>query len=485
MEFIEFQRLALSSLMNSQEDNGSWLNDEAATSAAIGVLLEEMFGPFASWRHSWIGSYLQECGINSWPLMFSYGVETREEGVSQQKLDAVWKGMNFGRDFNFQKNPWSLIRWRHLYNFVDFDARGIYVDRGNIDEFLEHYSFDSANPWLLAQYGKYLLFADRSFIDVDWQLEKSADVITIIKNLISFCEDNYWNSKSISPQENTAIISQFLFHPGVFHLISMMKNYDLLEAEDILENDINTLQIKVIEWILSCQKPDGSWLNSHEVTTHCVYALVTPLENIEDRVSLPKERMAAIESALLWLLSDDVVNKWDSFRSYSQIEVLALLQKISSSKLLHEFFKSVQISSTRVTRNVFVSYGGCDRDFALRLAKDLEARGLRIWFAEWDIDYGDDVVEEIQNGLEETQKFLIVLSPEAIERKWVRQELSTAFHNALDGKESVVIPVMYKPCQPPPFVRTKKWADFTNNEAYDENIENLARRLSDKKIKRA
>jgi TIR domain len=38
------------------------------------------------------------------------------------------------------------------------------------------------------------------------------------------------------------------------------------------------------------------------------------------------------------------------------------------------------------------------------LAKDLETAGIRVWFAEWDLDYGDDVVEEIQKGLNTTRK---------------------------------------------------------------------------------
>ena len=118
------------------------------------------------------------------------------------------------------------------------------------------------------------------------------------------------------------------------------------------------------------------------------------------------------------------------------------------------------------------------------MASDLEARGIRVWFAEWDIDYGDDIVEEIQKGLDETTKFLIVLSPEAVERKWVRQELSTAFHQALDGANIVVIPIMFKQCKPQAFVRTKKWADFTDINKYDANVADLARRLRQRTIKR-
>lgn len=108
MQYHDFQRLAVAYLVGSQQDNGSWLNDEAATCAALEVL---MFGPLASWRHSWIGSYMRDGSINSWPLMFSYGCCTHEDGVSEQKLAAVWNGINFGRKRNNGSNLWLSIKW--------------------------------------------------------------------------------------------------------------------------------------------------------------------------------------------------------------------------------------------------------------------------------------------------------------------------------------------------------------------------------------
>lgn len=131
---------------------------------------------------------------------------------------------------------------------------------------------------------------------------------------------------------------------------------------------------------------------------------------------------------------------------------------------------------------VFISYGGCDSEIATLIAEHLEKRGIRVWFAAWDIDYGEDIVRSIETGLESTNTFIIVLSPEALERDWVRQELSSAYYQALSGPGKQIIPIMYKKCKLPAFIRTKKWLDF--KIPYIKPLEELTRAVRKKAIKR-
>jgi hypothetical protein len=138
---------------------------------------------------------------------------------------------------------------------------------------------------------------------------------------------------------------------------------------------------------------------------------------------------------------------------------------------------STEVDGSVYSPEVFISYGGPDAAFAKRLAKDIEAAGIRVWFAEWDLDYGDDVVEEISNGLSATSKFLIVLSPKGIQRPWVRKELSAAFQQALAGPGKLILPVMYRQCQPPPFLAAHRWLDFTVDKQYASHLGELTRRL--------
>jgi hypothetical protein len=395
-----------------------------------------------------------------------------------EKLAAVWNGMNYGRKRS-ETSKWLAIKWFSLFAFTDFDWRPP-------DDFLEEAATDKKldEPWLLAQLAKYFLFADR-YVDLEDQLERSLVMIPLMKRLISSVHTNHWISKNVSPQETTAIVSQFLFHPGVQIFLAKVRDKLPGKVESGLSEEIEALRTPVFAWLANDQRDDGSWEGSPAITAHCVEALTTSLENqkSEDGSNYVVDKSSVV-CALQWLLSDQVINWWDELRSYQQIGVLLLLKKLSSVALFSDVFDGAVVSSQRVTRDVFISYGGVDREFAHRLATDLESRGIRVWFAEWDIDYGDDIFEEIQKGLDETTKFLIVLSPESVGRRWVRQELSAAFHRALDLANTVVIPIMFKQCEPPAFVRTKKWADFTDPDRYNVNIIDLARRLKIRKIKR-
>lgn len=127
------------------------------------------------------------------------------------------------------------------------------------------------------------------------------------------------------------------------------------------------------------------------------------------------------------------------------------------------------------TPPVFLSYGGCDSDIATQIATHLESQGLRVWFAPWDIDYGDDVIRRIEQGLEVCRTFLILLSPESLERPWVRQELSSALSKALNEPGREIIPIRYKPCELPAFLSTRKWLDL--KVPYLDPLNDLCRRL--------
>jgi hypothetical protein len=325
MRYEEFQRLAIASLVGRQEENGSWLNDEAATCAALEVLLEDMFGPLASWRHSWIGSHVRGHGINSWPLMFSYGPTTREEGVSEQKLAAVWNGISFGCARLDKSNLWLSIKWNNLFSFIDFDAR---PDSHALEE--ASTNVKSEDPWLLAQLAKYFLFADRAYIDRKYQLERCHVLIPLIRQLISSAESDHWTSKNLSLEETTAIVSQFLFHPGVPIFLEEIRNEESKTMDKRWLQELDSLRASVFSWIRSRQSSEGSWEGSPAITTHCVEALITSLENREGLDTISDENKTVVVRAIEWLLSDQVITWWDNLRSYEQIQTLLLLKKLSS-----------------------------------------------------------------------------------------------------------------------------------------------------------
>lgn len=88
---------------------------------------------------------------------------------------------------------------------------------------------------------------------------------------------------------------------------------------------------------------------------------------------------------------------------------------------------------------VFISYSRNDMDFVQRLAADLQRADLDVW---WDLSdiQGSDVWErKIEEGLNSSQYFIVVLSPASLESRWVRREYLSA-----DIKKIKIIPLRLK-----------------------------------------
>ena len=122
----------------------------------------------------------------------------------------------------------------------------------------------------------------------------------------------------------------------------------------------------------------------------------------------------------------------------------------------------------------FISYSHKDREIADYIADELRARGVDVF-----IDYkklkSGDYVEQLGVQIEQQEFFLVVVSPDAIESKWVRAELLLAFDLKSNCK---IIPIWYRP------VRLTKLmvltplerVDFTRWDD-DQNMDEALRKL--------
>jgi len=93
---------------------------------------------------------------------------------------------------------------------------------------------------------------------------------------------------------------------------------------------------------------------------------------------------------------------------------------------------------------VFISYSRKDLDFVERMAKDLEAAGLDVWYDLSGLDGGTRWGREIQSAIQQSQCFIVVLSPNSVESDWVEKEFMYAYR--LKRK---IVPLLYQSCDPP------------------------------------
>lgn len=115
--------------------------------------------------------------------------------------------------------------------------------------------------------------------------------------------------------------------------------------------------------------------------------------------------------------------------------------------------------------SVFISYSNKDRQFVERLASDLKATGLRVWYDQWELKVGDSLISKISAGIRAQDYLVVVLSRSSVTSEWVRKELSAALMRELNEKRVIVLPVLIENCEIPPLISDKVYADFIKDYA--------------------
>jgi uncharacterized protein YjbI with pentapeptide repeats len=89
----------------------------------------------------------------------------------------------------------------------------------------------------------------------------------------------------------------------------------------------------------------------------------------------------------------------------------------------------------------FISYSNKDKDFADRLYTDLQAEGVRCWFAPHDLPPGTKVHEEIDHAIHLHERLLLILSRDSAKSEWVKTEIKKARQRELAEKRRVLFPI--------------------------------------------
>jgi uncharacterized protein YjbI with pentapeptide repeats len=89
----------------------------------------------------------------------------------------------------------------------------------------------------------------------------------------------------------------------------------------------------------------------------------------------------------------------------------------------------------------FISYSTKDQDFANRLHADLQAKGVRCWFAPHDVKGGQKLHAQIDEAIRFHDKLLLILSEHSMSSEWVQTEISKARKREVREKVRVLFPI--------------------------------------------
>jgi uncharacterized protein YjbI with pentapeptide repeats len=136
----------------------------------------------------------------------------------------------------------------------------------------------------------------------------------------------------------------------------------------------------------------------------------------------------------------------------------------------------------------FISYSSTDQEFAERLHADLQAQGVRVWFAPQDLPIGARIRPAIDESIRLHDKLLLVLSENSVSSQWVGQEVETALERERRESRTVLFPIRVddvvmesKAGWPALLKNTRNIGDFTRWKDHDSYTKALERLLRDLK----
>ena len=123
--------------------------------------------------------------------------------------------------------------------------------------------------------------------------------------------------------------------------------------------------------------------------------------------------------------------------------------------------------------SVFISHSHNDKEIVRKLASDLAANGIDTWVDEAEIMVGDSLIEKINEGINQSDYILFVVSNSSVQSTWVQQEIRKAFDLEIQKGSHKILPVVVDDVKVPLFLRDKKYADISSPDRYDAGLAQL------------
>ncbi|HAW49991.1 TPA: hypothetical protein DCX16_03465 [bacterium] len=135
-----------------------------------------------------------------------------------------------------------------------------------------------------------------------------------------------------------------------------------------------------------------------------------------------------------------------------------------------------------MSSKTFISHSSLDHDFVEQLAQRLKSDNVDVWIDDWMINVGDSIIQKINEGLEDSSFFIIVISENSINSDWVQQELKAAFMKQMTKRDIKILPVLIDldPSKLPPLLSNIYSARFSKNEINHKEYQKLLQPIKEK-----
>jgi hypothetical protein len=130
----------------------------------------------------------------------------------------------------------------------------------------------------------------------------------------------------------------------------------------------------------------------------------------------------------------------------------------------NEPLDELESDSTWLDGPIFISHNHQDKAFARTLAAALTLAGAKVWFDDWEIAFGDSIVQGIESGLAGFGTFALLWSADAASSSWVQKERNAAFARWVANSSCRFVPVLLDDTPLPPLVSDLKYVDAQDGD---------------------
>lgn len=201
----------------------------------------------------------------------------------------------------------------------------------------------------------------------------------------------------------------------------------------------------------------------------CSHYYMTNYKNVTS--TIPTEKLAK-----RWQELDNILYAHNCGRTSTLTDsdiVDVLLERALCVDLLNErFFYSMQKMQSKQEHKVFISHSSKDAVIARCIATDLLDAGYSVFLDDWSINVGDRIFEKINNGLENSTAFIMIISKDYMSSVCCKDEWSAFYNKALHNKKCRIYPLIIDDSNPPTLLSPIKYLRVSD-EAFPEILHQL------------
>lgn len=110
---------------------------------------------------------------------------------------------------------------------------------------------------------------------------------------------------------------------------------------------------------------------------------------------------------------------------------------------------------------IFISYSQKDKKYAEVISQSLKKEGHEIWFDDWKLRPGDNLITKIEEGLRSADAIIIIVSSHSLQSKWVQKEYSAIAFSDISKNKTRIIPVLVDKSTVPQYLSRYVHVDLT------------------------